>query len=157
MLKHPHPYQPSKNARLVEDIYSEYGQPIFITIRAYRFQFPFRDQSISRMVIETLIDMALKGGCLIHAYCLMLDHIHYLLSPKKDGVSVLEFTNQFKGKTTNLSWKKGWSGKLWQPRFYDHILRKDEDVWAISEYILQNPLRKGYVSSVQDWPWSGTR
>jgi REP element-mobilizing transposase RayT len=85
----------------------------------------------------------------------MPNHLHFLISPAKDGVSILDFTHQYKGKTTNLSWKLGWKGILWQPRFYDHIVRAEEDLQAIAEYILENPVRKGLVASAEDWQWSG--
>ena len=84
-----------------------------------------------------------------------VNHIHFLISPEFDGVSVLTYVNQFKGKTTNFSWDIGWQGKLWQPRFYDHIVRTDENLLAIAEYILANPVRKGLASTPDDWPWNG--
>ena len=84
----------------------------------------------------------------------MPDHIRFLISPQVDGISVLTFTYQFKGKTTNLSWDMGWQGRLWQPRFYDHIVRSDENLLAIAEYILANPVRKGLAATPEDWPWN---
>jgi putative transposase len=107
------------------------------------------------MAIDTLQDMQTRLTCQVHAYCLMPDHLHFLISPKEDGISVLKFTDQYKGKTTHLGWALGWKGKLWQPRYYDHIVRSDESLISISEYILQNPIRKQLVSSVDDWPWCG--
>jgi hypothetical protein len=64
-------------------------------------------------------------------------------------------TIHIKGMTTNRSRKIGWHGKLWQPRFYDHIVRAEENLRPIAEYILANPPRKKLVSSQADWPWSG--
>ena len=85
----------------------------------------------------------------------MPDPIHFLTSPKNDGLSVLTFTNRYKGKTTNRSWKLGWRGKLWQQRYYDHIVRTDENLHDIGLYILNNPLRKELVSKSDEWPWCG--
>ncbi len=61
----------------------------------------------------------------------------------------------YKGKATNRSWTVGWHGKLWQPRYFDHIVRADEDLRAIAGYILNNSVRKGLVECAEDWPWSG--
>jgi putative transposase len=85
----------------------------------------------------------------------MPDHLHFLVSPRQDGISVLTFTDQLKGKATNRSWKAGWQGKLWQPRYYDHVIRTDESLVAIARYIVENPVRKGFVARAEDWPWSG--
>ena len=85
----------------------------------------------------------------------MPDHLHFLVSPQHDGTCVLKFTSQFKGKATNRSWTVGWRGKLWQPRYYDHIVRAEEDLRLIAEYILANPVRKNLTRCIDDWPWSG--
>ena len=85
----------------------------------------------------------------------MPDHLHFLVRPQREGASVLKFTDQFKGKTTNRSWNLGWQGKLWQPRYYDHIVRQDESLRAIAGYILANPVRAGLVDSPDQWDWSG--
>ena len=71
-------------------------------------------------------------------------------------ISTLKFTDRYKGKTTNQSWTFGWRGKLWQPRYYDHIVRAEEDLRAIAEYILNNPVRKGLAERAADWPWGGS-
>ncbi|MBI3465874.1 MAG: hypothetical protein HY000_22895 [Planctomycetes bacterium] len=62
--------------------------------------------------------------------------------------------DRFKGKSTNKSWTLGHRGRLWQPRSYDHVLREEESVMAVADYILNNPVRKGYVKQWQDWPYS---
>jgi REP element-mobilizing transposase RayT len=60
-----------------------------------------------------------------------------------------------KSFTTHQSWKLDLKGQLWQPRFYDHIVRRSEDGQKIALYILENPVRKGLVEDLQSWPWSG--
>ncbi|MGB7814803.1 MAG: hypothetical protein WBL28_00460 [Methylotenera sp.] len=41
---------------------------------------------------------------------------------------------------------------IWQPGFYDHAIRKDEDIVAIARYIIANPIRAGLVKRVGDHP-----
>ncbi len=43
-------------------------------------------------------------------------------------------------------------GALWQKSFYNHALRKNEDVRAIARYIVSNPLRAGLVENIGDYP-----
>jgi putative transposase len=83
----------------------------------------------------------------------MPDHLHFLACPREDGASVLTFTDRYKGRVTNRSWTLGWQGKLWQPRYFDHIVRTDESLIAIAEYILNNPVRKHLVEQAEDWQW----
>jgi len=44
----------------------------------------------------------------------------------------------------------------WQKDFYDHVLRKNEDMVAQIKYILDNPVRRGLVSSWDEYPFSGS-
>jgi putative transposase len=149
------PYQPPANQRLDSAFYTDPNRVVFITIRAYQNSMPFNTSELNAAIIDCLKAEQTRNRCYIFTYCLMPDHLHYLISPAAEGVSVLTFTDQFKGKTTNLSWKHGWHGKLWQPRSYDHIVRKEKDRLAIAQYILNNPARKELVGRAEDWPWSG--
>lgn len=49
--------------------------------------------------------------------------------------------------------KKGERG-IWQRRFWEHAIRDDEDYNRHLDYCYFNPVSHGYVSRVQDWPWS---
>ena len=110
---------------------------------------------LNELILDTLRDEQEHQDCAVFTYCLMPDHLHFLVSPRRDGVSVLTFVNQYKGKTTNFSWRVGWQGKLWQPRYYDHIVRSDASLRAIAEYIIDNPVRRRLVDYADDWLWSG--
>ncbi len=149
------PYTPPLNQRLDPALYASANRVVFITICSYQKSTPFAHPERNQAIIDCLQLEQIRNHCRIFTYCLMPDHLHYLVSPEEDGNSVLKFTDQFKGKTTNLSWKYGWRGKLWQPRSYDHIVRTEEDLRAIAQYILNNPVRKELVSNADEWPWLG--
>jgi putative transposase len=126
-----------------------------MTIRAYKNQSPFVLHNLSTLALDILREEQKRLNCAVFTYCLMPDHLHFLISPKIEGISVLKFTDQYKGKTTNRSWAAGWRGKLWQPRYYDYIVRAEEDLYGIAQYILDNAVRKRLVAHPDDWPWSG--
>jgi putative transposase len=149
------PYHPAGNQPLDPEVYKHSYRVYFLTIRSYKNQHIFVKYDINRMVLDTMNEELERQNFVLYTYCLMPDHIHYLISPREDGLSVLDFTNQFKGKTTNRSWHFGHKGKLWQPRFYDHIIRTDESLIEIGRYILENPIRKKYVDHYEQWLWSG--
>ena len=92
---------------------------------------------------------------LIYCYCLMPDHFHISISPSIESGDVSNILQNFKSYTTQIGWKHGIIGKLWQKSFYDHIARKEEDLIQICEYILCNPVRRGLVEKAEDWPFSG--
>ena len=149
------PYYSPRNRRLSSELYTHANWVYFITIQAYRSRSPFRLVALNRHMVDILRNEQARLHCQVFTYCLMPDHLHFLVSPCEDGASVLTFTDQYKGKTTNESWRLGWQGKLWQPRYYDHVVRDHEDLALIAQYILENPVRKGLVKYAEDWPWSG--
>jgi putative transposase len=143
------------NHRLDADLYNRVGVYTFITLRSFDQAQPFTHSALAELIVRTLLAEQDRLGCQVSAYCLMPNHLHYLITPVREGCSVLTFTDQFKGKSTHFSWGLGWRGKLWQSRSYDHILRSDENWKGVAEYILLNPVRKGWVSDWADWKWSG--
>jgi putative transposase len=50
--------------------------------------------------------------------------------------------------------KRGERG-LWQRRFWEHLIRNEEDLKHHTDYIHWNPVKHGWVQSVVDWPHSG--
>jgi len=85
----------------------------------------------------------------------MPDHLHLLLSPPGNDLSISQFIGGFKSKSTRIAWGYGIRGKLWQGRFYDHILRKKEKMKVVGEYILNNPVRKGIVDDWRKYQYCG--
>jgi putative transposase len=50
---------------------------------------------------------------------------------------------------------QGKQNSLWQPGFFDHVLRSDESYAQKWEYVRDNPVRAGLVASWQEWPYQG--
>jgi putative transposase len=48
----------------------------------------------------------------------------------------------------------GSSGHVWQGRFKSFPVQRDEYLLTVLRYVLQNPVRSGFATSVDDWPWS---
>jgi len=85
----------------------------------------------------------------------MPDHVHLLMSPS-ETCSVVTFVGQFKNLVLRSSWKHGVVGSFWQPGFWDHFLRADEDLKVAVEYVLANPVRAGLVEDSSLYPYSGS-
>jgi len=79
------------------------------------------------------------------AFVVMPDHIHGLI----------QFSHPM--EQTMRNWK-AWTAKehgiSWQPRWFDHRLRNDENWHKKAEYLFNNPLRAGLVREGDDWPWT---
>ena len=129
-----------KTSRLKDFNYSAL-RAYFITICSFNKQQYFTNDAFNQAIVNCLKEEKKRTDCLVYVYCLMPDHLHLLLSPPGEGLSVSQFIGGFKSKTTRIAWGYGIQGKLWQGRFYDHILRKKEKMAVIGEYILNNPVR----------------
>jgi len=89
----------------------------------------------------------------LYAYCVMPDHVHVLLVPR-DGGNVIRFVQAVKSRTARAHTAFGGTQKLWQRGFYDRIVRREEDISHLAEYILANPVRAGLVDDASAYPFS---
>jgi putative transposase len=111
-------------------------------------------QALGQQVNDSLLFYRAQGKLLIFAYCLMPDHLHILASPQ-GGANLSTVLGSYESYVTQLAWRYGVIGKLWQRSFHDHILRQSDDAQTIIAYILNNPIEAGLVERWQDWPWCG--
>lgn len=84
----------------------------------------------------------------------MPDHLHLLLVGG-DNSSLQDFVKIFK-QESGFYFKQNYNVSLWQPSYYDHVLRKEESVGEIIHYILENPVRKGIVNDFRGYPFLGS-
>jgi len=83
-------------------------------------------------------------------YVMMPDHVHLFVRGGRD-FKLSPWIGGLK-RTISVALK---SPKLWQPGFFDHILRSDESYGAKWNYVRQNPVRGGLVKSAGDWSYQG--
>ncbi|KRG69091.1 REP-associated tyrosine transposase [Pseudoxanthomonas dokdonensis] len=86
------------------------------------------------------------------AYVVMPEHLHWMFELKAD--SLCGCVQAFKSRTaiaTNAVMKT--TGTVWQPGYYDHRLRSDEDLRIQARYLIDNPIRRGLVEAVDQYPF----
>ncbi len=148
------PLQRRKSPRLQSFDYSE-SRCYFVTICTFQRREAFVDSILNRTLLALLANHAQREHVILHAYCLMPDHIHLLVEMPGDGLSLSDWVGRIKGLSAGLSRRMGLKGKLWQGRFYDHVLRREESIEQVAEYIVNNPVRKGLVVKWEEYPWAG--
>ena len=85
----------------------------------------------------------------------MPDHIHLLVS-LGEWATPGDYVRDIKGKLSAFLRKRFNVRNIWQKGFYDHVIRKDEDLNSTAEYILNNPVRSGRVDNWRNYPWCGS-
>jgi len=101
-----------------------------------------------------LKEQASIHGCDIHAFVLMTNHVHLLLTPEKENSASLLMKNlgQRYVQYINRTYKR--SGTLWEGRFRSCLTQTDNYVLACYRYIELNPVRANMVVKPEDYKWS---
>ncbi|MFQ5869461.1 MAG: transposase [Candidatus Zixiibacteriota bacterium] len=105
-------------------------------------------------IIGILRGVADKHSFGVIVYVFMPDHVHLLVRAGDDS-DLVSFVKEFKQKA-GYHFRRRRRQTLWQKSFYDHIIRKDEEISEITKYILWNPVRKGLVEDAEKYPFSGS-
>ena len=106
----------------------------------------FLDFNRARIAIRILMDEDKLGAVSTLAFVLMPDHLHWLVQ-LGDEADIRRVVGRVKSLIARRL-----NGSVWQPGFYDHALRKNEDIATIARYIVANPVRAGLVSRLGDYP-----
>jgi REP element-mobilizing transposase RayT len=83
----------------------------------------------------------------------MPDHLHLLVAGEDDESDLKKFVSFFKQKS-GYWFKKNYKDNLWHLSYYDHVLRKEESIEGVANYILGNPARKGLISDPREYAFS---
>ena len=113
-----------------------------------------KDPRIAKCVVESLR----RGGSELqhyelHAYVVMANHVHALLTPKIPLAAMMRSMKRKTAATANQM--LGRSGqRFWQDESFDHWCRNEAEFARIKQYIEWNPVKAGLVKRPDDWPWS---
>ncbi len=114
----------------------------------------FFERSDYEQYLSLLGDGCDRYGCVIHAYVLMSNHVHLLLTPA--GQQSVSRMMQHLGRhyVPYVNHKYSRSGTLWEGRFKASLVDTSLYLLACYRYIETNPVRAGMVANVSDYHWS---
>jgi REP element-mobilizing transposase RayT len=139
-------------AELLKGRVSIPSQIYFITtVTSNRIAY-FSDFHLARLTVAEMRRLDEEGYVQSIAWVLMPDHLHWLIQlSEKQGLS--KVAQRFKARSAqSLNKSLQRKGAIWQKAYYDHAVRREEDLQEIVDYIIANPLRKGLVSRIEDYP-----
>jgi putative transposase len=133
------------------------GVPLHVIQRGNNRQACFHADKDYLFYLEWLADYARKTGCQVHAYALMTNHVHLLLSSlRADGAGALmKALGQRYVQYINRQYRR--SGTLWEGRFRSCLVQQDGYLLSCQRYIELNPVRAGMVEHPADYRWSSYR
>ncbi len=146
-----------KSHRLPEEFYKGETSVAFTLCvkREVAAGFSLCNPEIISVFTGILTSAVANAGCIVPVYCFMPDHQHLIITGTCNDSDIWKAIISYKQKTGFwLAVNK--NNIKWQKYFYDHVMRRQEDIVAQVKYILDNPARKGLVSSWQEYPCKGS-
>ena len=113
----------------------------------------FREADYVRY-LQDLREASLKFGCLIHAYVLMTNHVHLLVTPREAGSigRLMQAVGRRYVRYINDAFRR--TGTLWEGRYKSCLVDSERYLLACYRYIELNPVRAGMVPGPGDYRWS---
>jgi len=115
----------------------------------------FTDADVVAAALLTIRQCAITHEFAVFAYCFMPDHVHLVVSATAEAADLRKFMSKWK-QLSGYAHKRRSGEFLWQPSYYDHVLRDDEETSSAVRYVLENPVRSGLAKNFEDYPFSGS-
>ena len=130
------------------------GYPQHVIQRGNNRETIFGDEEDYWYYWEILVGGSKKHHCDVHAYVLMPDHIHLLVTPgQENGISkLMQYLGRYYVQYFNRKYQR--TGTLWEGRYRATLVDPDEFLLSCSRYIELNPVRKGEADHPSRYPWS---
>lgn len=112
-----------------------------------------RNRGLSPITLSLHV-AAQRAGCAIHAFCLMTNHVHLLLTPATEEgcAALMKQVGQQHAQYVNRTYRR--SGTLWEGRFRSAPVQAEDYLLACQRYIELNPVRARMVARPGDYRWS---
>jgi putative DNA methylase len=147
---------------LPETLYPPPGKPnagkAFVWMDRYLDTKRTGPRYLQNPAIATLVAEAIQRGDTplghykLHAYAVMPNHVHLLVTPKIAPSRLLQSLKGFTAREANKLLMR--SGPFWQHESYDHYARNAEQFHRIKAYIEQNPVKAGLCNQPEQYKWS---
>jgi len=131
--------------------------PLHIIQRGNNRQQCFFSESDYLVYLDLLKRCALQAGCRVHAYVLMTNHVHLLMTPSsaEAPADMMKSLGQRYVQYVNKRYTR--TGSLWEGRYKSSLVQHDRYLLGCQRYIELNPVRAGMVLHPSHYAWSSYR
>lgn len=117
----------------------------------------FRETGDYMLYLLHLRQLSEQSGCALHAYCLMTNHVHLLLTPASHESCSNLMRDPGQRYVQSFNRRHGRTGTLWEGRFHSSLVESARYVLACYRYIESNPVRAQMVNHPAEYAWSSYR
>ena len=121
------------------------GVPQHVVQRGHNRNASFFAESDYLYYLDALTIAAAKYGARIHAYVLMTNHVHLLITPDREDALSLTMQSVGRRYVRHINKEYRRSGTLWGGRFKSSLIQSERYLLTCSRYIELNPVRAGMV------------
>ena len=129
------------------------GLPHHVTQRGNRREPVFFGDDDYRAYLALIAGAARASATEIWAYCLMPNHVHFIMAPSTEDGLRKTFAEAHRRYTGRINARFRWTGHLWQGRFAS-VVMDERHLFAAARYVPMNPVRAGLVRRAANWRWS---
>lgn len=133
------------------------GLPLHVTQRGVNRAAIFVDDEDRRRYRSLLRKWCARHEVAVHAFVLMGNHVHLLMTPADTGSLALAMRKVGQMYAQGFNERHGRSGTLWQGRYGSCIVQTERYFLEVLRYIELNPVRAAMVASAETYPWSSVR
>ena len=137
----------------LDEIFQRYDSPIFFVTICTLHRRQFSELAKVKEAFERFAARGTDFNVTVGRYVLMPDHMHLFVCGDED-FKLGEWVKGLKRAISTVCPKDD-RRMLWQPGFFDHLLRSEEGYSEKWMYVCENPVRAGLVSKSEDWPFQG--
>jgi putative transposase len=130
------------------------GYPHHVILRGNNRQDIFMSVADREFMLSVLAEEAKQHGVEVHAYVLMNNHIHLLLTPQRDQALPRMMQALGRRYVRHFNLRHGRTGTLWEGRYRSSLIQTEHHLLACMAYMDLNPVRAGLVADPADHPWS---
>ncbi len=133
------------------------GHPQHVIVRGNNREPIFLSDADYHFYLEKLRLACIKHRCDVHAYALMTNHLHLLITPhQENGISkTMQMLGRYYVQYFNFTYRR--TGTLWEGRYKATLIDSENYALICHRYIELNPVRAKMVEHPGDYPWSSYR
>ncbi|MFZ0257283.1 MAG: transposase [Gammaproteobacteria bacterium] len=133
------------------------GQPQHVIHRGNNRSDIFFSEDDYLFYLDALCSAGQKHACEVHAYVLMTNHVHLLMTPQQGNSlsKVLQSVGRRFVQHINFTYER--TGTLWEGRYRSTLIDSERYLLTCMRYIELNPVRAGLVRHPRHYRWSSYR
>jgi REP element-mobilizing transposase RayT len=138
----------------LSSLFQSYSTPIYFITAVTAGRKPLLASDTVHAALREYAHANACEGRAMGRYVVMPDHLHFFLRLSAEE-KVSEYVRWLKSAVTRCVREGQTHGYVWQPGFFDHVMRSTESYTEKWAYVRENPVRAGLVAMADDWPYQG--